>query len=1348
MKYIFPLLSNFNQNKSNTVSHFDYRTTTDIKNISEIYSKENLLIIAEPGNGKSRFLKEIVINAPQNNKQAIFLDLKKIKEQSIDETIDNYQKRNFDFKKLIDNPQVIKDTKDYIRTDDFSLSNSSNIVVCLDALDEVKKEYQEEYLDKIIDFKETYSEVQIIISVRSYIFNDNNLKNLLNQITQNIYEIKPFHNGQITKYLLSNDFSENDIRKFWNRFSLLNSKNIVTSPRILELFVNESKQSGIENTLNKTKAELIETFVYKKLEIEKDKTKTNEINLTKRILEKLALVMEIYQSKEITKDELMSFFDDIQSGLSQGFLQNIAIENFYERSLLIPYENSIQFENSEFQEYLAAKELSRFDKVEQIVFDLVVDKELDQFYTSWYNTLKYLVELVPNLQIKLVDYIYKRQNEGEASFFDYVLSNNPKILQSQSLENKNQIFKQVLEYHQALNLLFFHTSRVYYLLEFISLDIENHLKNEFEEDDLSETHTLNLLYVLELALSSNKLTDKNYWKNKAIKIAQQESKNKHILENALEVISLSNDLDLLKPFEDKSKELGIMGRYIRICQRTNPNDIYVIDMVFDALQKGIFQRVLPPPNFGKVTEYNSLAYLLKKIFEQKYFNNNLDGDGKDNKKFGFITSNLDKIYDKGIEQIIIENLDNREIFSKINSYSFLRNLVLLIRKHNSLYIFELLEQINIQNFDEKYFKLLALIKFLLCPSQTELFIHKMLIQFEKMGRDKSGIGIFNQFRFSKNKVGEEIYKISSRFFEQNQIQEEQPDNLQLESINKRYEEFKYELEPNPHTDEYYITVFSFYKHNKENIINFITDAELERLRYLIDKYFENNSFEDIHISRKPNGENAFTINVSNVVPIIGDILSLLKDDKLQIDYQNYRHKILDFLPFILSNHNCSEIFELFPDITEEEQEKIINFYTVDRNDDTFITNIQNLFAAIRQYNLRKSDSILKKVILDEKNQFEDYIKAEALELLNDINPNYNFYKKVFKKLIENENNKIADKANAYLITSENPHQKEAIIWRIEELKKRIFSLSSNKDYPDANEISFHQNQFRDPLLQVSNSEYKTQFLELLEYAIKDIFTKGKEYEAYAVYVWEVVFAYFRNLTIHKSLLPFKEIEKTLVNYVNDKYSSNSILRKYYQKLKIEYLESIQKPDAILDCVRTYNNLKIKDYLNISSADDLLYLIIDVIENDIKNWAEKEGAYRFLNSSGIREKEDLIQKTLNTQFENGLLKRGLRKNEIHILREAQLLDNKRTDFIISYGFVGQILIEIKLTSNSELKTQKNRKEYKDKLLQYINGTKSDYGIFLIFQIDEENNWITIEPKLKKTYNDVLDKIKIIGYNCIR
>ena len=80
-------------------------------------------IVAEPGYGKTRLLEEIVLRATDEGKKAIYVECKRIMETTVEEFILNQAKK-----------------VSAVQTDKFELKNEENIIICFDALDEVKLE--------------------------------------------------------------------------------------------------------------------------------------------------------------------------------------------------------------------------------------------------------------------------------------------------------------------------------------------------------------------------------------------------------------------------------------------------------------------------------------------------------------------------------------------------------------------------------------------------------------------------------------------------------------------------------------------------------------------------------------------------------------------------------------------------------------------------------------------------------------------------------------------------------------------------------------------------------------------------------------------------------------------------------------------------------------------------------------------------------------------------------------------------------------------------------------------------------------------------------------------------------
>jgi len=199
---------------------------------------------------------------------------------------------------------------------------------------------------------------------------------------------------------------------------------------------------------------------------------------------------------------------------------------------------------------------------------------------------------------------------------------------------------------------------------------------------------------------------------------------------------------------------------------------------------------------------------------------------------------------------------------------------------------------------------------------------------------------------------------------------------------------------------------------------------------------------------------------------------------------------------------------------------------------------------------------------------------------------------------------------------------------------------------------------------------------------------------------------------------------------------------------------IGKPTNVNECIQKYNKLKTQQYLEIATPFDLNEKVKDVIDTDLRRWVQSEGAYSFIVGDKVfdakkQNYENLIQKTIKAQIENAFLKKGF---EVNIIREPQLLDYKRTDFLISYGFIGPILLEAKLSTNTDLvgsqRELENKQSYKS-LIKYMKGYNVPFGIFLVFDNKKRTiieKWETHFEKIRNAYQKI-DNVTVLGLECI-
>jgi hypothetical protein len=128
------------------------------------------------------------------------------------------------------------------------------------------------------------------------------------------------------------------------------------------------------------------------------------------------------------------------------------------------------------------------------------------------------------------------------------------------------------------------------------------------------------------------------------------------------------------------------------------------------------------------------------------------------------------------------------------------------------------------------------------------------------------------------------------------------------------------------------------------------------------------------------------------------------------------------------------------------------------------------------------------------------------------------------------------------------------------------------------------------------------------------------------------------------------------------------------QLRRRYLAYLGKPQNISDAIRKYNLVRKSDNKKILNSEDFFQRLKEIMETDLTRWIQAEGAYDlFVSGKVFKNKrqhyEKLVQKTLTSQIEYFFMRRGF---QIQPYREPQLLDDKRTDILIRYGFLGPVV----------------------------------------------------------------------------
>jgi hypothetical protein len=431
------------------------------------------------------------------------------------------------------------------------------------------------------------------------------------------------------------------------------------------------------------------------------------------------------------------------------------------------------------------------------------------------------------------------------------------------------------------------------------------------------------------------------------------------------------------------------------------------------------------------------------------------------------------------------------------------------------------------------------------------------------------------------------------------------------------------------------------------------------------------------------------------------------------------------------------VFELVPDFTPEEINPVIGIYA-ERNTDLWRWQPDAFTEAAEKYNLVRAAPILRDFVRESR--FREHDRIEALSVAESLQSDATFLRDTFNTYIASEDSSeqnIAAAANTLLITKHA--DPEAVNWRLEQVKSR--ATANPREHgagvvvrdvtPIVRELDFGK-EFAKPLMELKQQGFEAQYLTLIDEAL-EIWTLGDDYYAYAQYLWDIVYAHFDNLKEYGDYKPLRLLEEKIASVGNKKAGANWLGARMVQ-LRRSYLGAIGKPPRIAEAIRRYNTAREYDDKRIATSADLFRHLHDAIDTDLRQWIEGEGAYELILTGKVyeskkQEYEKLIQKTLKAQIENVMLKRGF---QVDLLREPDLLDDKRIDLLIRYGFVGPIVVEVKLTSNSDIKTRNvaASKSYKS-MEQYMQGYGSSHGIFLII--------VNSETKLLPTIKDAFGKI---------
>lgn len=1290
--------------------------------VTDLLLHSRFIVLGEPGYGKTELLKKIVEESTLLNMESIMLDLKNLDLNiCLGENITRFLKR----------PDIVK-------TRDFELINSDKVIVCLDALDEVTVSNLSVVIDKIKDFLTDYPDIKIYLSCRRLYFES--YQNSFHGYNFKFLIIESFYQEQIITYLKESNISEEDVeivlRTFMQNFG---SISVIQTPRYLSLLVNYINERGIKEINKLTRCQLFEYFIYNKLTKEKEVIKRVDIDLIKRVLETLALVMEIYQTRKITKDELMTFFDETKNDLKINILSHITIDEFLEKSILKNNIDSIEFDNSEFQEYLAAKELSRFKKQQQSVFDLAVNTQIREVYPSWFNVLSYLIEI----NITLLDDILNFGMSGKKTiiegYFKLITGVNTGLLNNST---KDKIFKDVFEYYQnnkislygsfSKNLSFYFTSQNHSILQ----EYLNNTDISKSEEFILIKNVFSILYeILERGyLAPNEI---NYWNDKFISILEDESVKFDLKEQILFISKHLNDrkvLTLMQKFSDIADK-EILQSIIAYSFNIDVNSPITLNFIIEGIKKNVGMATY---YLTKITSNDILKTFFKELNSDiqlivKF--HDLIGSEKEKYIIKFVRNNI-KLNDQELIdnlKLFISNSCNTKVHLRQHS-SIIKAISELISENDNNFIFELIDKFSATKGDYFEFQLPEIFSYCISKSQIQQFIDE--VNQKLPNPQRIAFETLYRLKYSKETRYNELFEEGRKYFAKDY------DEAETNALNykDRDEEIKKE-EFNTFNSilnvciesRYYPRIFSQYVSQQVVIDQFICDIDKEKLKKLNLKFLTD--LNPLNSGLVFNTENQYT--VLDYILDYGEAIECAM--LLGLDIANCRQNIINYIPFAYRNH-LDSIFALTGNLSSDELEPVINVY-LKKTDDLWRFMPENLLELIERYNIKEAETILEDFVISSVfRSSSDFYRVKALNLLNSLKKNKQYLRDIFHKYISLDKEKfIAFESNKILISEYQ--DVEALNWRVDEIYKREFPLVNGKSgYVSSEESEIRDKSFASPLMEVDDLNFIQIYLKLFRdsFAVQE---KGSEYWSYANYMREIVLAYFFNLRKYKKFQYYEIIEAECKKF--EKVDHFGYILTTISNLKYQYIDYIGKPTNISECINKYNKIKNNQYIEITNSRELLEKVNSLIKFDLNKWIIGEGN-KLLESlkSKRRLGETELQKLIKIQMENIFLRNGFRQDEINIFREVQSLNDKRPDFIIAYGFVTPIVIELKMSDNDDLNiVDLTSSKSFENVKFYLNNFNVAFEIFIVFnnQDLQKDNWFDLLKKIDDEYSKISNVI---------
>ena len=1309
--FLYSMLTKYKKSNS------DY----SVINFDELFVENpKAIVLGEPGCGKSELICQIKNQSSERSKNIIDFSLTNYTENAVHEFM------NDDKEDSVDN------------------------IFCFDALDEVDSNLFPNAVLFISSVCEKYPKSSIIVTCRSYYIENNlSLIGLLSKFKFILVDL--FDEDRIRQYI-THIFKDSKLKEFF--LKKINGGD--DSSRLLSLLKIPRYLTEICKVINNNKYKLkdieewkrsdfFEKAIYFKLQndIKKKKKKglPNELEISQRMLEKLALIMEIKRTNRVSKDEFISMLDDINSNINTSFLASFDIDLFTNRTLK-KTDSYIEFHNTEFQEYLAAKEILRLRSSEQVLYELIVDSDLGHIYSNWYDVLRFVVEMYPALLLPIANFLVnKRDGLADEQLLKLLKESNIKAL---SQNEKGRLFDVFYTYFQSHE-IFLH-DYVNYLTQLYTKDNYVFCFNQLIDKDERMRYSYRIYnqFYLTSHLINGELfneTQKAFWISEYVKYARDQS-DKEIQKASIYALADIKQGSLLAELKDYVYgDADVEKVYLSALSRTCPNEMFSIELFFDGINKKYKEGVYGLLSVDKLEE---ALYIYNKLIDEnglfkRFFDHNLHVIGY--KGIPYVLSSL---WDRSTEIKRITSFLVKKLLSTNHLYRTEKELVFelvkLLKSKDYDYLFEYVEYFdNIWDITHD----IPILQFLISKDQLVRFKSilesKRDIRFAEYICESLLANIKNDD--NPNPEKKDIYEEGRILFKEAYSRWKTPKEEEKADYSMEIEQIRSLDEADPYDSFKIVEIY------RKSLFGKLVDLDEEligKIKTAAKKVLDLIDLDKLKIVKTSSS----TFKIVHPTYYCFDqyvfiALSLGLEDELKTTYRN---KLIDYLPIGYSNgyeniKQLEQFYNLIGDLTDVDKGRMYERLNK-RDDDYAFSHITHFFNVIDKYELKQFRPLVEKFVEDGYD--DEYTAIKALSLLSEnfMEMEESFFIDIFNRFESDkiEKDSLGEIANQILILKYN--NSEAAQWRFNYLKHHVYEID-DYDFEGARGVSREEAEVMTPsfcncFIESKRNDYVSQFYNLLEFSLT-INTERKFWK-YCHYLQSMVMVYFKGLNRKEHIMVIREKIKN--------HSNQNAVQQFMPILREAELYILNNAETleIQTAVESYNEIRHKRYLSVRNDRDLFDMVNKALLK-IKNTIENEGLYRPLSDIASREhiSEDLIQKTLKVALENELLKLGIRHTDI--LREVNLYDNKRTDIIVKYGFIGPIMLELKLLHNSEIQTTSERTEYKKKIKQYIEGTHALYSYYLIFKVKDKPSDDKGFKAIEEEYNDINNLYPLL-FDCVK